>query len=154
MDAQRRARRQRPRVPAAVRIRFAGDAALSQQHGVKQVEIRGRKLLQRDMTDVAAGAVNPPAIGVKRGRAVLAAIGKRRQPALKENFERMLLRIADAALLDLLLHAGGVRLGVAGAVEVLAALNRFAAEAGLLPDGPIDHAAGRGDAPMHACHCL
>ena len=71
------------------------------------------------MADVATGDVGLPAIGGERRRAVFAAIGKGRQPALKEDFERMLLRIADAALLDLLLHAGGVRLGVAGSVKFL-----------------------------------
>src|ERR1700677_313272 len=106
------------------------------------------------MADMATGDVGLPAIGGKRGRAVLAAIGKRRQPALKEDFERMFLRIADAALFDFLLHAGGMRLGVAGAIEVPAALNQLAAEAWLLPDRPIDHAAGRRDATMNACHCL
>ena len=154
MDVQHSAPCQWPRVPAAVRIWLAGDAAPPQEHGIELVEIRGRKLLQGDMADVATGDVGLPAIGGERCRTMLAAIGKRRQPALNEDFERMLLGIADAALFDLLLHSGGMRLGVAGAVEVLAALDPPTARAGLLPDGSIDHAAGRRDAPMDACHCL
>ena len=106
------------------------------------------------MADVATGDVRLPAIRRERRRAVLAAIGKRRQPTLKEDLQRMLLRIADAALFDLLLHPRRVRLGVAGAVKVLAALDPRASGAGLLPYGSIDHAAGRRDAPMDASHCL
>jgi len=147
-------RGQWPRVPAAVGIRFACKAAPFEQDGVKPVEVGWRKFFQRDAANVTAGNATLPTIGGEGGRAVLTAIGKGCNPAFKESFERVLLRIADASLFNFLLHAACERFCLARALEVLAALAASATGARLGPDRAIDHAARRGHAPVDACHVI